>query len=257
MKVAVLTENTACSAFVCPEHGLSLYLETENHKILFDMGQTDAFARNAEKLGIDLSSVDIAILSHGHYDHGGGLRTFLERNEKAKVYIHQDAFGAHYNGQDKFIGLDTSLRDHSRLQFTHATVSLGKDLQLWDCNDLGWQFDSWGLTRKTPRGFIPDPFTHEQYLLILEGERKILISGCTHKGIVNIANHFRPDVLIGGFHLNKLEDKDTLTNIAKTLLQYGGDYYTGHCTGNYQYTCMKETMADALHSLSTGSVFTV
>ena len=78
MKVQVLLENTSLSEALKAEHGLSLYIETGKHKILFDMGQTDAFADNAEKMGIDLSQVDFAILSHGHYDHGGGLKYFME-----------------------------------------------------------------------------------------------------------------------------------------------------------------------------------
>ena len=78
MKITALTENTSVNENIGAEHGLSLYIETDGHKILFDMGQTDMFERNAKTLCIDLSEVDIAVLSHGHYDHGGGLARFLE-----------------------------------------------------------------------------------------------------------------------------------------------------------------------------------
>lgn len=71
MTITSLLENTAARAGIAAEHGLSLYIETATRRILFDMGQADLFARNAETLGIDLSRVDLAILSHGHYDHGG------------------------------------------------------------------------------------------------------------------------------------------------------------------------------------------
>ena len=92
MKVVTLMENTVCrEGFRC-EHGLSLYLETGNHKILFDAGQSAAFAENAEKLGVDLSKVDFAVLSHGHYDHGGGLGKFLQIHPKAPVYVSRYAF---------------------------------------------------------------------------------------------------------------------------------------------------------------------
>lgn len=71
MKFITLAENTCKSEEFEAEHGLSLYIEACGKKILFDMGQTDMFSRNAKKLGAELSDVDIAVLSHGHYDHGG------------------------------------------------------------------------------------------------------------------------------------------------------------------------------------------
>lgn len=252
MKLTVLAENTACREDMIPQHGLSLYLETAGKKILFDMGQDRAFIQNAQTLGIDLSQVDLAVVSHGHYDHGGGLAEFLKINPTAPVYIHQYAFGAYYNGTEKYIGLDASLRDHPRLVFTGAVTELSSGMALFDCNELGWTFDAWGLNRKTGGQFVPDPFLHEQYLQIAEGEKRYLISGCSHKGIVNIASHFRPDVLVGGFHLSKQEDEQALLRIGKTLLSGRTVYYTGHCTGSRQGMYLKQQMEDRLRMLSTG-----
>ena len=87
MKLTVLMENTTCREDLVCEHGLSLYIEANGQRILFDAGQTGAFADNAEKMGVDLTKIDLCILSHGHYDHGGGLKRFLEINDHAKVYI--------------------------------------------------------------------------------------------------------------------------------------------------------------------------
>lgn len=257
MRVTVLAENTACREDVRSQHGLSLYVEVNGCRILFDMGQDDTFARNAQVLGINLSKVDFAIISHGHYDHGGGLAEFLTRNQTAPVYIHANAFGSYYNGTEKYIGLDLSFKDHPRLIFTGPVTELPGGMKLFDCNDLGWGFNHWGLHCKNGEVFAPDGFLHEQYLQIQEGEKRFLISGCSHKGIVNIARHFQPDVLIGGFHLNKLEDEASLHAIAETLLYAPSVYYTGHCTGSRQYACMKQYMGDRLHSLSTGKVIEV
>jgi 7,8-dihydropterin-6-yl-methyl-4-(beta-D-ribofuranosyl)aminobenzene 5'-phosphate synthase len=102
-------ENTSCREDLACEHGLRLYIETENHKILFDAGQSAAFAENAEKLGVDLRKVDLAVLSHGHYDHGGGLERFLEINQKAPVYVSSYAFEPHYSANG-YIGLDLQLQ---------------------------------------------------------------------------------------------------------------------------------------------------
>ncbi len=254
MKVVTLLENTTTRDDLTPQHGLSLYIETGNHRILFDMGQDDTFAKNAEKLGVDLSKVDFAILSHGHYDHGGGLKTFLQINQKAPVYLHADAFGAYYNGTEKYIGLDPSLFSHPRLIFTNGTMEIADGLLLTDGNDQDWCFDSWGLNRCEGDAFLADDFRHEQYLLIREGEKHILISGCSHKGIVNIARHFGADMLIGGFHLNKLEDSRKLQQIACQLLAEKTLYYTGHCTGSRQFAFLKDIMTDRLECLSTGVV---
>ena len=91
-------ENTAAGENLAAEHGLSLLIETGEHRILFDAGQTGAFADNAARLGLDLSTVDLAVLSHGHYDHGGGLARFLEINCHAPVYVNPHVFEPHYNG---------------------------------------------------------------------------------------------------------------------------------------------------------------
>lgn len=235
------------------EHGLSLYIETGERRILFDMGQTGLFANNAKKLGIDLAVVDTAVLSHGHYDHGGGLRHFLEINTTANVYINRDAFLPHYNGTEKYIGLDTALEDCERIVFTDVEHSIGNGLTLFSCNDKERHnsFGSFGLTEKAGGRFVPDDFRHEQYLLIEENGIRTLISGCSHKGIIDIVEWFRPDVLIGGFHFSKIELGESLEKAAKKLDSYSVEYYTCHCTGTEQYDFMKKYMSK-LHYLSCG-----
>lgn len=253
MKITCLAENTAVNdGFGC-EHGLSLFIETGTHRILFDMGQTDLFAENAEKLGVDPASADLAVLSHGHYDHGGGLARFLELNRTAPVYLSRYAFGPHYNGTQKYIGLDTSLCGHPRLVFTEEYTDLGGGMALYSCNSAEKSYDlgSFGLNMIENGEFVPDDFRHEQYLLIEENGRKILFSGCSHKGVMDIADWFEPDVLIGGFHFSKLPLDDTLTEYARILNRHPTVYYTCHCTGTEAFAHMKPHM-ERLHALSAG-----
>ena len=240
MKITSLLENTTHRADMQTEHGLSLYIETETHNILFDMGQTDLFAQNAKNLGISLAEADIAILSHGHYDHGGGLSAFLSENDKSPVYVHRDAFLPHYNGTQKYIGLDTHLVCHPRLCFTDDTCRIADGLTLYSCNyrERPHSFGAWGLTERVGDTFIDDDFRHEQYLLIEEDGKRVLISGCSHKGILDITAWFSPDVLIGGFHFSKMPLDESLTQAAKTLSAYPTEYYTCHCTGEEQYAHM-------------------
>ena len=252
MKITALLENTTRRPDMLTEHGLSLYIETEKHKILFDMGQTDAFFKNAETLGIDLSAVDIAVLSHGHYDHGGGLKKFLKINRLAPVYMRRDAFLSFYNGNGKYIGLDTRLIKNPRLVFTDngkEAFPIDENLTLYSCNDKPRIYggNTFGLTEKIGDVFLPDRFRHEHYLQIEncgEARKRVLISGCSHKGIVNIMDWLDPDILIGGFHLSKMPLGDELSSIATKLNDHGTVYCTCHCTGEEQYEYMKKHIKD-------------
>ena len=257
MKITTLIENTTCSPDLTAEHGLSLFVETKTRTFLFDAGQTTAFADNARKLGVDLGAADFAVLSHGHYDHGGGLLRFLERNRRAKVYVNQNAFGCHCNGTGKYIGLDGRLRTSDRLVLTGDSCTIAPGLTLFTCNDRERPVptDPFGLTERVGEFFLPDDFLHEHYLLIEEDGKRVLLSGCSHKGILNILEWFRPDVLIGGFHFKQLPpDSEQLRRYGEALAKYDTVFYTGHCTGQDQYAVLKTILGDRLHAITTGMV---
>ena len=251
MKVVTLMENTACREDVSFEHGLSLYLETEKRTILFDAGQSGAFADNAEKLGVDLRKVDFAVLSHGHYDHSGGLGKFLEINAKAPVYVSSHAFEPHYSANG-YIGVDPALKENSRIRYVTKETVLAEGVTLHRMETA--PMDTAGLLVEENGIRNPDDFRHEQYLLLEEQGKRILISGCSHKGILNIADAFRPDILIGGFHFMKIEEEKKLAEAAKKLLEYDTIYYTGHCTGQKQYDYLKAIMGEKLHYIAAGTV---
>ena len=262
MKLYTLIENTTCDASLACEHGLSLYIEANGQRILFDAGQTGAFADNAEKMGIDLSQVDICILSHGHYDHGGGLKRFLELNDHAKVYVSRHAFGDYYNAEEKFIGLDWELLNSEQIVFVRDNLTLSDTLSLHTCPNFPQVYftDAYGMQVKRKDQLEVDDFRHEMYLLIREGERRIIVSGCSHKGALNVKTWFAPDVLIGGFHLMKLDPEKEATRLkftAMELMKKETVYYTGHCTGNAQYDALKTHMGDRLQRLTTGAVFEI
>ena len=251
MKIVTLMENTTCREDLCCEHGLSLYLESGKYKILFDAGQSCAFAENAEKLGISLDQVDFCVLSHGHYDHSGGLGKFLEINQTAKVYVSQWAFEPHYETDGRYIGVDPVLQKNERIRFVAEKAELAEGMALYRL-DLA-PSDTAGLLVEENGQRMPDDFRHEQYLLLEEQGKRILISGCSHKGILNIVEAFRPDILIGGFHFMKMTEKEKLEAAAKTLLQYDTVYYTGHCTGQSHYAYLKKIMGERLHYIATGT----
>jgi 7,8-dihydropterin-6-yl-methyl-4-(beta-D-ribofuranosyl)aminobenzene 5'-phosphate synthase len=271
MIIRILTENTAVSDQYGAEHGLSLYVETGAHRILFDTGASALFASNAVKMNVRLADTDTAVISHGHHDHGGGLSEFLKLNTKAPVYIGAKAFGDYYasfaDGGCRYIGLDTALQQEDRFIFVDAYLKIGASLELFSgvertrLNPSG----NGNLMMKQGQTLCPDDFLHEVSLLITEGGKRVLLAGCAHCGIVNILQHikkvkgFFPEVVIGGFHLynpvkKQSENAETVREIGRALLETGAAFYTCHCTGPDAAPILKDIMGDKLNCLSAGAV---
>ncbi|MEA4832413.1 MAG: MBL fold metallo-hydrolase [Oscillospiraceae bacterium] len=270
MIIKVLSENTSISEKLSCEHGLSLYIETVNHRLLFDTGASGLFAENAVKLGVDLKKVDTVIISHGHYDHGGGLRTFLDINKNAKVYFQEKAFEKHYSnrsgGEKAYIGLDEALLTNDRFIFCTDRLKIDDELELFSGVKAEILVPSGNadLFKKTGDIFIQDDFAHEQNLIINEGNITLLIAGCAHNGIINIVGQFNknnghmPDYVLGGFHLyskgtKQNEAPDMVDKIGKFLLETNSKYYTCHCTGMESYNRLKAVMREKIDYISTGN----
>ncbi|MBE5743750.1 MAG: MBL fold metallo-hydrolase [Clostridiales bacterium] len=251
MKITVLTENSTANENLIAEHGLSLFIQTNDKNILFDFGQTETALDNANKLGINLNCIDIAILSHGHYDHSGAIKKFLTLNDKAPVVMHKNCFNDHFNGTEKYIGIDKSLLDSDRLVLIDNDLKIDNDLSILVSSkrEVYYPIDSNGLNVCRNGEFIPDDFTHEIYLMIGD----ILISGCSHRGILNILKQFEPRVFIGGLHLVKYEvGGEKLSYIASEIDKHPTVIYSGHCTGEEQYSYLKTILKNKLYPLSTG-----
>jgi 7,8-dihydropterin-6-yl-methyl-4-(beta-D-ribofuranosyl)aminobenzene 5'-phosphate synthase len=271
MKIITLLENGSCDSMLGSAHGLSLYIETSKHKILFDMGPDEQFLSNAEKLGVDLKAVDLAILSHGHYDHGGGLKAFCQLNDTAKICLRKGSFGDYValeeDGSLRYIGLDPTLQAYAdRLVFTEEQAQLDEELLLFsDVPDTyGALSASAKLKERQGANLLQDRFLHEQDLLITAEGKTVLVSGCSHRGIVNILRSARalgggdPNIMIGGFHLFQLEAGDPAADrliemIGKALLAGKTEYYTGHCTGDYAYERLASVLNGRLHRIMGGT----
>ena len=130
MKIITLVENSCGNENCIAEHGLSIYIETEKHKLLLDTGQTDAIVKNAEVLGIDPSAVDTVILSHGHYDHSGGILPFSKLNRTAQIIMQKSAAEPHFNGE-RYIGIDKAILDLPNVRLIEGDVQLDDELFLF------------------------------------------------------------------------------------------------------------------------------
>ena len=256
MKITTLIENTSIHPDLAAEHGLSLLIETGSHTILFDAGQTGAFVDNAAKLGIDLNTVDFCILSHGHYDHGGGLMRFLKINDHAPIYLSRYAFGEYFSSGN-YIGLNPELEGNPRLIPIDDVLEIAEGITLCSCNDLlrPFSFGVFGQSICKNGVHQDDTYLHEQYLLMEENGQKICFSGCSHKGVLNILHWFRPDVFLGGFHFIRMDPHGReLADALHQLAKFPTRYFTGHCTGSEQYDVLKEALGDRLNNLHTGTV---
>lgn len=271
IKIITLVENTKCKKTCGAKHGLSFYIETKNHKILFDVGPNDLYYKNAKKLGVKIEDVDTLILSHGHFDHAGGLNHFLKVNKKAKVYAKLEAFQKHYT---KFlflkinIGIDCAI-DNNRFVITQKYSRIDDEIQLFSgvTGRKLFSYMNGPLMTEIDGRVQRDHFDHEQYLILRDGNDVVLMTGCSHNGIVNIMEVFdqiaatvQTNLLavIGGFHLynpvtHEYETKQRINEIGEWLSNRQEKYYTCHCTGKKAYSQLKEVMGDKLNYLATGS----
>lgn len=252
MKITVLSENTTKHG-LGTEHGLCLYIEACQKKILFDFGASNLFLKNADATGVDLAKVDFAVLSHGHSDHAGGLSAFLNVNSHAPIYVNSHALEPHYNAKGEYIGIDPVLINEKRLVFVENEINVDTGLRIFNCNH------SQSVVSVPPTGHTKevygvrhvDDYAHEQYLLISEGDKRILLSGCSHKGILNIMEWVKPTHLFGGFHFSRLPLDEKLKAYANSLSTYDTHYYTCHCTGASQFEYLCQHM-DKLNYITCG-----
>ena len=244
MKVVILMENSTCRDTVACAHGLSMYIETDKHKILFDMGPDAQFIDNAKALSVDLTQVDIAFLSHAHNDHCGGLEAFLKLNDRAKVYMQKAVWGQYYvvtPSKCAYIGMDAVLKNYEdRFVLCDGVQKLDDELTVFSAvpgREL-WSGANDTLREKVGEDYPRDTFRHEQDLLVTENGKTALFAGCAHCG------KSEPDELV-----NAVGEKLRGDKVAH--------YFTGHCTGKEAYERLKRKLGDRLGEMPAGSDFTV
>lgn len=268
MKVVTLVENTVGKEGLEAQHGISLYIETKKHKVLVDVGADGLFLRNAKKLGVDISQVDTVVITHGHSDHGGGMKYFLQENSKAKVYIRDNALVPHYTKLFAIpiqVGLDSKDYESKQVIQTGELHTIDDELTLFSNVSERELYSSsnHNLYAKESGKIVKDEFSHEQNLLISCNGKQYLIGGCGHSGAVNILERAvklsgcNIDVMITGLHIMrnlfiKGPGEEFNVELAKRLKQYPTQFYTLHCTGKPAYEQMKQVMGDQMKYLSTG-----
>ena len=278
MQVTALIENDRVEGRddLVAEFGLSLLIRRDNLEILFDTGATGAFADNAERLGVDLGKVDLAVLSHQHFDHGGGLERFLTINQRARVHLRAAGWAPRFFRAlvvvKRPIGLDGTLFD----RFPHRFELVTESAEIAPGVFLITEIDS---EHPRPDGnrylFVErsgaleqDPFEHELLLVVQDHDGLVVFTGCSHHGILNMigaARRWFPDqpikAVFGGFHLIGLPVGNSMSApraeveaIGRSILELtDGTVYTGHCTGRKAFAVLAGVMGDTLQPFPTGS----
>ena len=278
MKITVLMENrpSETDGRLAFEWGLSLHVALEGRTVLFDTGASGRFVENAERLSVDLAAVDAAVLSHHHFDHGGGLRRFLTLNSRAKVSLGEppegECYVKIYGVVKKYAGLDRALAGDfpGRFELVCRPAEILPGVFL---------IPHIGGTHPRPAGnrhlfvkrggaFVRDAFAHELVMAIKENGKLVVFTGCSHSGVLNmvdaVAQSFEGvpiQAVIGGFHLTGLPpfhgiagSREEVREIAAALLDYPVErVYTGHCTGDKAFSVLQSVMGERIVDLRTGS----
>ena len=169
MKIVNLIENNIGNAACIAQHGLSFYFETKKHKVLVDSGADCSFLKNAEALGVDLKKVDVMILSHGHYDHAGGILRFADLNPDATIYMQSTADGEYYaiaEDENEYIGIDKEITKLRQVQKVDGNLKIDEELSLFSgvTGRRGFSKSNLRLKEIVGKDIRQDSFLHEQYL---------------------------------------------------------------------------------------------
>ena len=272
MRIINLIENTEGRSGCACAHGLSFYVETKKHSMLLDLGPSGETLQTAQTLGIDLAKVDTVILSHGHYDHSGGILPFAGINDRALIYMQESAVGDYYSDRGRtaperyeYIGIDKNIAKLAQVRFLQGDHWIDDELELFTIKNRSHKLPSSNKRILVRRGdqLLCDDFVHEQFLVIREGPKRVLMSGCAHSGILSIMDSFsdkygaEPDLVISGFHLMKKTDYTgdeirEIEEIAGELKKYSTRFITCHCTGLPAFDRMKAIMGDQLAYVHSG-----
>lgn len=279
MKFKILIENTTEENLIC-EHGLSIYIEFDNKKILLDAGQSGDFISNSDNMGVALEELDFCVLSHGHYDHSGGFEAFFDKYKEINIYAMKDVIKEYYSGSGgniHYIGLSKEMysKNKDRFNLLDGYTRLCDGVYAIPHNTKG--LDKIGerckLYKRYVDTYVGDDFLHELSLVFDTPKGIVIFNSCSHGGVKNIVDEvmdkFKDKKLyafIGGLHMKGMQDgaeiciysDDEVRGLCEYMMENDiAKLYTGHCTGNKAYEKIKIIMKDKVEYISTGKIITI
>ncbi|MGQ1889631.1 MBL fold metallo-hydrolase [Thermophagus sp. OGC60D27] len=245
MKIVTLVENLAYRQGTKGEHGLSFLIETDRKQILFDTGQSGLLIENAKTLNIDLASIDMVVISHGHYDHTGGLEAFFEVNNHAPVYLKPQALEDKFSlstGRSRYIGIDKKMvsKYRSRFKTIEANREIAPGLKIITKINHFYPFEqpSSSMIVHAEGKEQTDTFEDELFMVYDHHDGMVLFAGCAHNGIANICRTAMQEtkkdqiqLVLGGTHL-KNASKERIQQTVKAFESLKVNHFgLCHCTG--------------------------
>lgn len=268
LEMTVLIDNVAEEPLV-GEWGLSILITADDRRILLDTGASPLFAQNAERLGIDLDTVDTGVLSHAHYDHSDGLEAFFSLNRSAPLLVREGArencFGVK-EGLPHYIGIRKGLlAEHAeRIQYVRGVHEIADGIWLVphrkaDYSRIALRNDLFVFRNGA---CCPDDFAHEQSLVIETQSGLVIFNSCSHTGMSNILADVsgllgRRDVraYVGGLHLYRLTDDELHILCDEIRSASIAHIFTGHCTGDHAFSVLSEALGDRINQFSSGYTY--
>lgn len=274
LRITTLVDNTAFPGTgFWAEHGLSFLIEADGEKILFDTGQsTGVIARNLHVLGEDLHDLKYVVLSHGHYDHTGGLRDIIKRTKGARLFAHPNVF------LDKYVKRG---EEYKHIGTPLMKMQLEEHFQLVLNKDGSEVIDGIRTTGQIPRNnkyeavperyyvksygtYSHDDILDDQALIIESSSGVIVVLGCAHSGVINTLNCVCSTLdcseiwgVVGGMHLIGA-DVNRLDKTVKILEELNvQNIGVSHCTGSNAFLFLSKKMGDRVYLNSVGSVIEV
>jgi 7,8-dihydropterin-6-yl-methyl-4-(beta-D-ribofuranosyl)aminobenzene 5'-phosphate synthase len=271
MRLTVLSDNRAGAPPLPVEHGFSAFLECDGTRILFDTGGGTLFADNARTLGVHWWEADAVVLSHGHYDHTGGIVHALGGNSRAKWYLHPDALLPRYLRRDpaspKPIGMPS--QDREALEgINDRIVNCTRPVRISDRVGVTGPIPRLNAMEGTGGDFyldeacqVPDPLRDDQAVWIRVEGGVVVLMGCTHAGVGNTLDYIAPLcgerilAAVGGFHLQGA-GAARLTSAVDAFRRHGVRYIRpAHCTGQASVTVLERNFPDAVVPSHAGAIY--
>jgi 7,8-dihydropterin-6-yl-methyl-4-(beta-D-ribofuranosyl)aminobenzene 5'-phosphate synthase len=274
LKITTLSEDISHRRGLFAEHGLSLFIEYKGYKVLFDTGQGPSVIANARAMNIDLRQIDVIVLSHGHYDHTGGLYSVLRKVGSKEIYAHPDALQMKYKlmpeNSFRASGIPTSQQEliqagavyklsRKPTELIPGLIITGEIPRITDYETNNPLFYT-----ERDNDYVPDSMLDDQALVLSTTKGPVIITGCAHAGLINtlkyattLASSDHIYAVMGGTHLFEANSKKlerTIEDMHQFKLQ---KIVANHCTGINAQAAFQQTFRDKFILNTCGDIIQI